>query len=246
MATRTIDGIVLLDKPLGVSSNAALQRVKRLFGARKAGHSGSLDPLASGMLPICMGKATKQAAALLGARKCYRFTIKLGVRMSTGDLEGEPVEQGAVPQLEPAQIEAVLKAFTGATTQIPPMYSALKHQGQRLYELARQGIEIEREARPIQIDSLILERWETPELTLQALCSKGTYVRVLAEDIARALGTCGHLIELRRLWVEPFQETQMVTLDRLESVPLETQRDIWLVQTHLEADSAVVGPGVSE
>lgn len=244
--TRPIDGILLLDKPLGISSNAALQRVKRLFGAKKAGHSGSLDPLATGMLPICMGKATKLTTGLLGARKCYRFTVRLGIRRSTGDLEGEPVEQGAVPHLDQVQIEAVLETFLGAQTQIPPMYSALKHEGKRLYELARQGIEIEREPRAIQLDVMQFNSWQSPDLCIDAVCSKGTYIRVLAEDIAKALGSCGHLIELRRLWVEPYLETQMVTLDTLESVPLETDRDRWLVQTPPSLQSAVVSPKVSE
>jgi tRNA pseudouridine55 synthase len=227
---RTLDGIVLLDKPLGLSSNAALQRVKWLFGARKAGHSGSLDPLASGMLPICFGRATKLSAKLLDARKCYRFTVQLGTRTATADREGEVIEQCAVPELEAARIEGVLAAFRGPQTQIPPMYSALKHQGRRLYELAREGLEVEREPRAIRIDELELESWDTPELGLRAVCSKGTYIRVLAEDIARALGSCGHVVVLRRLWVEPFAEAQMVSLQALEAEPDWPARDRWCVQ----------------
>lgn len=227
---RILDGVVLLDKPLGLSSNHALQRVKRLFGARKAGHSGSLDPLATGMLPICFGKSTKLSATLLDARKCYRFTIHLGTRTSTGDREGEPVETAAVPELDAARIQAVLQAFTGSLQQVPPMYSALKHKGQRLYALARQGIEVAREPRSIHIDLLESEGWSTPELTLQAVCSKGTYIRVLAEDIAKALGSCGHVSLLRRLWVEPFREEQMVTLETLEGAADWAARDRWCVQ----------------
>ncbi len=227
MMNRVLDGIVLLDKPLGLSSNDALQRVKRLFGARKAGHSGSLDPLASGMLPICFGKSTRLSATLLDARKCYRFTIHLGTRTSTGDREGEIVQDCAVPQLDAAAIEAALAGFRGPQMQIPPMYSALKHQGRRLYELARKGIEVEREPRPIRIDELQLEGWNSLELALRAVCSKGTYVRVLAEDIARALGSCGHVAVLRRLWVEPYGEEQMVSLQALEAEPDWPARDRW-------------------
>ncbi len=229
-ATRPVDGIVLLDKPLGFSSNAALQRVKYLFAARKAGHSGSLDPLASGMLPICMGRATKLSAELLGAHKCYRFTLRLGTRTSSGDLEGEPVEQCPVPPLERDDVEAALRGFVGPQLQTPPMYSALKHQGQRLYALARKGIEVEREPRPIEIFSLAWEGGERPDLILRAVCSKGTYVRVLAEDIARSLGSCGHVTALRRLWVEPFLESQMVTLEQLEAVAAPADCDRWLLR----------------
>ena len=225
---RSLDGIVLLDKPLGLSSNHALQRVKRLFAARKAGHSGSLDPLATGMLPICFGKATKLSAQLLDARKCYRFTIQLGARTATGDTEGEVVEQCPVPALDAAGIRTVLAGFTGPQMQIPPMYSALKHQGQRLYSLARQGIEIEREPRPVHLYILELEEWSADRLTLQAVCSKGTYIRVLAEDIARALGSCGHVSMLRRLWVEPFKEENMVSLETLEAAPDPAARERWL------------------
>src|SRR5688572_14655536 len=184
--TRPIDGILLLDKPLGYSSNAVLQRVKHLFHARKAGHSGSLDPLASGMLPICMGRATKLSADLLGARKCYRFNVRFGIRTSTGDLEGQVVEEQAAPPLEVNALMAALQTFTGPQLQTPPMYSAVKHQGRRLYELARKGIEVARDPRPIEIFSIDLERYSHPDMTVRAVCSKGTYVRVLAEDIARA------------------------------------------------------------
>ena len=195
-------GILLLDKPLGLSSNAALQIVRRLAGGIKAGHSGSLDPLASGMLPICLGEATRLAGQLLEGRKAYRFTLQLGERSATGDAEGQIVERCPVPALTRAQIEAVLARFLGAQQQVPPMYSALKRDGQPLYRLARQGLQVERAARALHIDTLQLLDQPRPErLQLSVLCSKGTYVRVLAEDIARALGSCGRLDSLRRDYV---------------------------------------------
>jgi tRNA pseudouridine55 synthase len=221
-------GIVLLDKPAGMSSNAALQRVKRLFGARKAGHTGNLDPLASGMLPVCLGEATKIATALLDARKQYRFVIQLGERTISGDAEHEVIERRAVPQFDVAGIETLLGRFRGRREQIPPMHSALKHEGERLYRLARRGLEIVRTPRSIEITQLAVEDWSAPRLTLVVTCSKGTYVRVLAEEVADALGTCGHVIELRRLWTTPFEAEQMIELHRLESMdPAERMR--WLL-----------------
>lgn len=221
-------GIVLLDKPAGMSSNSALQRVKRLYGTRKAGHTGSLDPLASGMLPVCLGEATKIATALLDARKRYRFAVQLGERTVSGDLEHEVIERRAVPQLERARIEALLPPFVGQRTQIPPMHSALKHEGERLYRLARRGIEIVREPRKIEITQLSVEDWSAPRLTLSVTCSKGTYVRVLAEDVAAVLGTIGHVVELRRLWTTPFEEEPMADLERLESADA-AERARWLL-----------------
>lgn len=221
-------GIVLLDKAAGMSSNAALQRVKRLFGTRKAGHTGSLDPLASGMLPVCLGEATKIATALLDARKQYRFAIQLGERTVSGDTEHEVIERRAVPQLETPGIEAVLAGFRGRREQVPPMHSALKHEGERLYRLARRGIEIVRTPRSIEITQLAVEEWSPPRLTLSVTCSKGTYVRVLAEEIAAALGTCGHVVELRRLWTTPFEDESMVDLERLESADA-AERARWLL-----------------
>lgn len=208
-------GIVLLDKPEGLSSNGALQRVRRLLKAAKAGHAGSLDPLATGMLPICLDEATKIAGEILSSRKHYRFTIGLGVRTATGDREGEVIERSAVPRLATGRIEAVLEGFLGPGRQVPPMYSALKHEGRPLYALARSGIEVEREARPIEIFELRLlgRRDESIELTTH--CSKGTYVRTLAEDIAGALGTCGHVTALRRTSVEPFDQEPMQTLETI-------------------------------
>lgn len=213
--TQLINGIVLLDKPLGLSSNAALQRVKHLFGAAKAGHSGSLDPLASGMLPICLGEATKIAGHLLDSRKCYAFTLLLGARTATGDSEGEVVERLPVPEIDEVKVRAVLASFLGPQMQVPPMYSALNYQGQRLYALARKGIEVERPPRPIEILEIDFEAFHSSAVTVRVVCSKGTYVRVLAEDIAKALGTCGHVTALRRLWSAPFTDEPMVSLDTL-------------------------------
>jgi len=208
-------GIVLLDKPPGLSSNAALQRVRRLYGATKAGHAGSLDPLATGMLPICLDEATKIAGEILSSRKRYRFTILLGVSTRTGDREGQIVARANVPELAPQRIEAVLETFLGSGRQVPPMYSALKRAGRPLYELARAGVVVEREARPIEIFELRLLGQNGASLELETHCSKGTYVRVLAEDIARALGTCGHVTALRRLSVEPFEREPMQTLESI-------------------------------
>lgn len=212
-----IDGILLLDKPAGISSSAAVQRIKRLFGARKAGHTGSLDPLASGMLPICLGEATKVAGALLSARKHYRFTIRLGVRTSTGDAEGTIVETLAVPALPLERATATIARFVGTREQVPPMHSALKHRGEPLYRLARRGIAIERPPRTITIHDLELIDLSPPHMTLAATCSKGTYIRSLVEEIAAAAGTCGHVVALRRLWVEPFQEQTLQSLDALDA-----------------------------
>lgn len=212
------DGIVLLDKPAGLSSNAALQRVRRAFGAMRAGHVGSLDPLATGMLPICLGEATKVAGEIVGGRKRYRFTVQLGMRTSTGDAEGEAVETGAVPPLAAEPLQAALAGFLGRQPQVPPMYSALKRGGQPLYRLARAGVEVERSAREIEIQEagLVAFDAEAGTVTAEVLCSKGTYVRVLAEDLARALGTCGHVRALRRLYVEPFDREPMHELGELE------------------------------
>ncbi|MBV6418251.1 MAG: tRNA pseudouridine synthase B [Steroidobacteraceae bacterium] len=208
-------GILLLDKPRGLSSNAALQRVKRALGADKAGHVGSLDPLATGMLPICLDEATKIAGEILAGRKRYEFTVALGSRTSTGDAEGDIVETVPVPVLDVERIEAVLAAFTGAQRQVPPMYSALKQGGRPLYELARRGVTVERAARDITIHALELAGIGEGALDLAVECSKGTYVRTLAEDLAQALGTAGHVNRLHRVWVEPFEGMPMQPLDPL-------------------------------
>jgi tRNA pseudouridine55 synthase len=208
-----LTGILLLDKPLGLSSNSALQRVKRLLKAEKAGHVGSLDPLATGMLPICLGEATKVAGDILSGRKRYLFTITLGTRTATGDTEGAVVETLPVPPIDRAILDAVLARFLGPQTQIPPMYSAIKRDGQPLYKLARAGVEVERAPRSIEIFELTVRELTPQSVQLETSCSKGTYIRTLAEDIARALGTCGHVGLLRRLWVEPFEGETMLTLD---------------------------------
>ena len=208
-------GILLLDKPRGLSSNAALQRVRALFGREKAGHVGSLDPLATGMLPICLGEATKVAGEILAGRKCYRFTVALGARTETGDAEGAIIERAPVAALEHAHMETVLARFLGRGQQVPPMYSALKRAGQPLYRLARAGVTVERAPRTIEVSGLRLLAFTPEALELEVLCSKGTYVRVLAEDIAAALGTLGHVSVLRREYVEPFAGRPMHTLESL-------------------------------
>jgi len=211
-----IHGILLLDKPAGMSSNQALQKARRLFNARKAGHTGSLDPFATGMLPICFGEASKTAAFMLDAGKSYRATAKVGETSSTGDIEGEIIQALPVPDVSAEKIRKTLSSFLGRSAQIPPMYSALKHQGQPLYRLARKGVTVERKSREIVIERLELLGWEPPQVTFEADVSKGTYIRTLAEDFCKALESCGHLISLRRLSVEPFDADAMVTLEDLE------------------------------
>jgi tRNA pseudouridine55 synthase len=213
---RNVQGILLLDKPVGMTSNAALQRAKRLFQAQKAGHTGSLDPLADGLLPVCFGAATKVSAFLLDADKRYWVRIKLGVTTTTADAEGEVVATRPVTGIGEADLERVLQQFEGEIEQIPPMYSALKHKGERLYKLAREGVEVEREPRRITIYSLKLLGCDLPEFELEVHCSKGTYVRVLAEDIGAALGCGAHVTALRRTGVGPYREEGMVTMEALE------------------------------
>ncbi len=215
---RAIDGIILLDKPLDMSSNHALQHVKRLFNAEKAGHTGSLDPLATGLLPICFGEATKYSQHLLDADKVYRTKMRLGQKTTTADAEGEVVLERPVPTLTLVEIEAVLAQFRGIQQQIPSMYSALKKDGRPLYELARQGIEVEREARTIHIYRLELLSVEPLFWELEVACSKGTYIRNLAEDIGEALGCGAHVVELRRLASGSFQLQENLTLDHLRAL----------------------------
>jgi tRNA pseudouridine55 synthase len=207
------NGILLLDKPTGLTSNGALQRVRRAFRAASAGHVGTLDPMATGMLPICLDEATKVIAEIEAGAKAYEFTIKLGSRTDTGDAEGVVVEEAPVPAFDAAAVERVLARFRGVQQQVPPMYSALKREGRPLYELARKGIEVERAARTIDIRELSLVGRDAGSLDLVCESSKGTYIRVLGEDIARALGTLGHLTRLRRSWVEPFRGMPMITLE---------------------------------
>lgn len=213
---RRIHGILLLDKMTGISSNKALQQVKYLYRAQKAGHTGSLDPLASGMLPICFGEATKYSQYLLDAAKQYYVIGQLGVKTTTGDTEGEISAVRPVPEFSAATLAAVVNRFQGEIVQIPPMYSALKHQGQPLYKLARQGVAIERTPRKVHIFTNELLNYHEQCLTLRVTCSKGTYIRTLIEDIGEALGCGAHVTVLRRLSVAHFQETQMISFATLE------------------------------
>ncbi|SDA10195.1 tRNA pseudouridine synthase B [Nitrosospira sp. Nsp18] len=230
---RHISGVLLLDKPAHISSNQALQIAKRIFAARKAGHTGTLDPMATGLLPICFGEATKFSSALLGANKTYDATLRLGYISTTGDAEGEisvasEIEPGDL-QLAPQQIEAVLKRFTGTIMQVPPMYSALKHQGKPMYAYAREGLEIERQPREAIIHDLHIEVIEGNDLRILVKCGSGTYIRTLAEDIGKALGCGGaYLTRLRRSIVDNFDLSQAYTLDALEAMPLP-QRDCCLL-----------------
>lgn len=212
---RNIDGILLLDKPTGITSNGALQVVKRLFSARKAGHTGSLDPLASGMLPICFGEATKFSQFLLEADKHYRVIAKLGVKTSSGDAEGDIIAKRPIDSLTKEKLLAVLSQFRGEIQQVPSMFSAIKHQGQPLYKLARQGVTIERNARPVCINELTLLDYQTDTFSLEVHCSKGTYIRTLIEDIGEKLGCGAHVTYLRRLTTAHYQEHQMLSLDYL-------------------------------
>ncbi len=218
----SLHGILLLDKQPGASSNFALQYVKRLLKAQKAGHTGSLDPLASGMLPLCFGEATKISGFLLDADKHYRVRCLLGVKTTTGDAEGEVVEQKPVPVFDRLHLQQVLARFTGRIEQIPPMYSAIKHQGQRLYALARQGITVERAARAVTIHELTLSDYTGDEFEIVVRCSKGTYVRTLAEDIGEVLGCGAHVTALRRLGVGLYKEEQMVTVEVLQQAAHDT------------------------
>jgi tRNA pseudouridine55 synthase len=214
-----ICGILLLDKPQGLSSNAALQRVRHAFGRVKAGHTGSLDPLATGMLPICLGEATKVAGDLLDGRKAYRFTARLGARTATGDLEGEIVERLPVPADAVILLGDAARSMTGVIEQVPPMYSALKRDGQPLYRLARQGIEVDRAPRQVTIHELELLAAKGDDVEFRVVCSKGTYVRTLAEDLARRIGTVAHLVALRRDYVEPFEHERLYGLEAVVADP---------------------------
>jgi len=215
---RNVHGILLLDKPLGLSSAGAVARVKYLYQARKAGHTGSLDPLASGALPICLGEATKFGAHLLDADKTYRVVARLGERTASADLESPVIERRSLPSLSSAAVEAALAAFPRDYAQVPPMHSALKQAGKPLYEYARAGLTREREARLIRIHELRLLDWTAPDLCFDVRCSKGAYIRVLAEDLAERLGTIAHLIGLRRLGVTPFESEPLWTFESLEAL----------------------------
>ncbi|NOS96784.1 MAG: tRNA pseudouridine(55) synthase TruB [Methylotenera sp.] len=229
-----INGILLLDKPLGFSSNQALQKVKWLLQAAKAGHTGTLDPLATGLLPLCFGEATKFAHYLTDADKTYLATVKLGVTTTTGDAEGEVLSTESV-NVSQAQLAQVCRQFVGEISQIPPMYSALKHEGKALYEYARAGIEIERKARLVTIHSITLNALVDNIATLTVSCSKGTYIRTLAEDIGHQLGCGAHLIGLRRTATANYDITQAVTLEQFEALSAEQR-----IATLRPADSSVL------
>lgn len=220
---RNVTGILLLDKPLGITSNDALQQVKHFYRAVKAGHTGSLDPLATGLLPICLGGATKFSGFLLDADKHYQVRVRLGVTTATADAEGEILETAPTEGVGEQDLRTVLQGFVGPIEQLPPMYSAVKHKGERLYKLARQGIEVERTPRTVQIHSLDLLNAAIPDFDMDVHCSKGTYVRTLAEDIGKALGCGGHVSALRRTGVGPYQDsdTRFVTLDDVERLGSE-------------------------
>ena len=213
---RALDGILLLDKPLGVSSNTALQVARRIFQAEKAGHTGSLDPLATGMLPVCFGEATKLCGLLLDSDKAYVARMQLGSCTATGDAEGEVTRTSDASGVGIAELESVKSRFLGPILQVPPMYSALKHAGRRLYELAREGEEVVRPPRPVTIHSIEFGPIRDGALDVAVSCSKGTYIRTLVEDIAAAVGQCAHLAGLRRTRVDPFDDRPLWTMEALE------------------------------
>jgi len=216
-----VDGLLLLNKPAGLTSNQALQKVKRLLQAKKAGHTGSLDPAATGMLPLCFGEATKVCAYLLNADKTYRVTAKFGIATDTGDADGTETAQGKVPELSADEWNEILQGFRGESLQVPPMYSALKKEGKRLYELARKGEVVERDPRPIRIDEIELLEAAGARLVFRVRCSKGTYIRSLVEDIARVAGTVGHTARLHRENVGDFRAEDMLDLQGAEAVAAE-------------------------
>ena len=238
---RTVNGILLLDKPLGVSSNHALQKAKRLFDAAKAGHTGSLDPLASGVLPLCFGEATKFSQYLLDADKAYTSTFVLGVTTETGDVEGAVLETKDAAHLTESSVELALQSFRGGVDQVPSMYSAIKHQGQPLYKLARKGLEVERKSRRVLIKRLELCAFRPgskAEVDVYIECSKGTYVRSLAEDLGAALACGGHVSALRRTQAGPFAIDRCVTMEALEA--LQEKQDLAAMDALLlPADAAI-------
>jgi tRNA pseudouridine55 synthase len=219
--SEAVDGLLLLNKPAGLTSNQALQKVKRLLNAKKAGHTGSLDPAATGMLPLCFGEATKVCAFLLNADKTYRVTARLGTATDTGDADGSDIATAPVPELNAEQWNETLQSFVGESMQVPPMYSALKKDGKRLYELARKGETVERQPRPIRVDEIKLLEIAGTRLVFRVHCSKGTYVRTLVEDIAKKTGTVAHTARLHRETVGAFQAADMLDLTGVEAVAAE-------------------------
>ena len=225
---RAVDGFVVIDKPGGMSSNEAVQKAKRLFGARKVGHTGSLDPLATGVLPLCFGEATKFSQYLLASDKKYRARIKLGIATDSGDADGKTVSTRSAEGIGRPDIEKALNCFRGEIMQAPPMFSAVKHKGQPLYKLARQGIEIEREARAVTIYSNELLDFEGDEFEVETYCSKGTYVRAIADEMGEMLGCGAHVAALRRSRAGPYDESDLVTFDELEKAREQGSLDPYL------------------
>ncbi len=232
-----VDGLLLLNKPAGMTSNQALQKVKRLLRAKKAGHTGSLDPAATGMLPLCFGEATKICAYLLEADKSYRVTARLGEATDTGDADGQITSTAPVPEMSRSEWEALLAGFVGDIRQVPPMYSALKKDGKRLYELARQGQVVERDSRPVRIEEINLLEAHGARLVFRVHCSKGTYVRTLVEDIAKAAGTVGHTAKLHRETVGAFRAEDMLDMPSAELAAEEGPAE--LRERLLPADAAL-------
>jgi tRNA pseudouridine55 synthase len=224
-----VNGVLLLDKPKGASSNHALQRARRLLQAQKAGHTGTLDPMATGLLPVCLGEATKFSAHLLEADKVYRTRVQLGAVTATGDAEGEVIERSQVPALSAEDVERVLEGFRGEIEQTPPMYSALKHQGRKLYELAREGKSVERAVRRVTVYDARLLAFEGDAFELEVRVSKGTYIRTLAEDIGKALGCGAHITALRRLATGPFDSEGMLPIEALEALSGQDEREAALL-----------------
>ena len=241
---RVLNGLLLFDKPTGESSNRSLQKVKRIFDAAKAGHTGTLDPLATGLLVICFGRSTKISEYLLSVDKQYRVVLKLGVTTDSADADGEILEQRDASNITEDQILQHAASLTGRIEQIPPMYSALKHQGSRLYELARKGIEVERAPRKVEIYNFELINFDQDLVTMQVHCSKGTYIRTLVEDLGKLLSCGAHLVELRRTSLGPFTDPKMYSLSELE---LLAEQDVSaLDQTLLPTEHALLGwPAVS-
>jgi len=249
-----IDGILLLDKPTMMSSNQAIQRIKKKFNINKLGHTGTLDPLATGLLPVCMGRATRVSQFLIDSDKTYQATIRLGIKTSTGDKEGEIIEKAPydIPNAG-SKIGEILESFIGKQNQIPPMFSALKHKGQRLYKLAAKGIDIQRKPRSIHIHSIHLISFESDCLELIIECSKGTYIRTLAEDIAAKLNTVGHIDQLRRSNIKCFNEQSMFTLEKIISseiiepflLPMDTPLKHFIKTKVSESESSMFSNGLS-
>lgn len=238
---RPVHGILLLDKPSGGSSNHALQRAKRIFGASKAGHTGSLDPLATGMLPICFGEATKLSAFLLDADKGYETTLKLGITTNSADSDGEVLETRQVPgNLSAERFAQICEQFVGNLMQVPPMVSAIKIDGQRLYKLAREGKEVERPPRPVTIFSLEVLSFAGDSARLSVRCSKGTYIRSLVTDIGEALGCGAHVTALRRTFVCPFEQHPMVSIETLEQMTADLEGS----ESDVQPDSSASWPAM--